>query len=191
MPQTPFKAGDRVVHQAKPEWGVGEITRADHASHEGKPCQRLTVRFDRVGPKTITTAIAGIAPAPPVQPTDAAPLDPAEFRQRLVSLPDACTDPFADLARRIEATAALYRFSDPGRDLLAWATAMTAVMDALALATRHELESAFRDFTMVRDNHLRKLAADASRQNKTKAAAMVEALPAQAREVLRRGNVLR
>ncbi len=191
MPQTPFKAGDRVIHQAKPEWGVGEVTKADHATHDGEPCQRLTIRFDRAGPKTITTAIAGIALAPQTPPNIAQRLDPAEFRLRLVSLPDACTDPFADLARRIEATAALYRFSDPARDLLAWATAMTAVTDALALATRHELESAFRDFTMVRDNHLRKLAADASRQSKNRAAAMVEALPTQAREVLRRGNVLR
>lgn len=55
--------GDRLVHKAKPEWGTGHVERAEPATHEGRPCQRLTVRFERAGKKTISTAFASLRPA--------------------------------------------------------------------------------------------------------------------------------
>lgn len=55
--------GDRVVHPNKPEWGHGVVTAASATTHDGKPCQRLTIRFDRAGVKVLSTAFAELKPA--------------------------------------------------------------------------------------------------------------------------------
>lgn len=55
--------GDKVIHSAKPEWGTGVVTAASSTTHEGVPCQSLTIRFDRAGVKTISTAFAKLVPA--------------------------------------------------------------------------------------------------------------------------------
>lgn len=54
---------DRVVHAQRPEWGHGIVTAAEDAVHEGTRCQRLTVRFERAGVKTLLTAMAELNPA--------------------------------------------------------------------------------------------------------------------------------
>lgn len=58
--QDKFQIGDRVLHPGKPEWGVGTVASAAGAVHEGSPCQRLSIRFDRAGLKTITTAFVSL-----------------------------------------------------------------------------------------------------------------------------------
>jgi hypothetical protein len=58
--QDKFQIGDRVLHPRKPEWGVGTVASAAGAVHEGSPCQRLSIRFDRAGLKTITTAFVNL-----------------------------------------------------------------------------------------------------------------------------------
>lgn len=58
-----FSTGQRVIHTGKPEWGSGNITEAMKTTQDGKPCQRLTIRFDRAGLKTISTAFATLIPA--------------------------------------------------------------------------------------------------------------------------------
>lgn len=58
--QDKFQIGDRVLHPAKPEWGVGTVASAAGAVHEGTTCQRLAIRFDRAGLKTITTAFVNL-----------------------------------------------------------------------------------------------------------------------------------
>lgn len=63
MSQRVFSFGDRVVHTGKPEWGAGQVTAANKTTHEGKACQSLTIRFDRAGVKTISTAFANLIPA--------------------------------------------------------------------------------------------------------------------------------
>ncbi len=55
--------GDRVVHAQRPEWGHGIVNSAEDAVHEGAKCQRLTVRFERAGVKTLLTAMAELLPA--------------------------------------------------------------------------------------------------------------------------------
>lgn len=55
--------GDKVIHAGKPEWGIGQVTGASGATHEGKPCQRVVVRFERAGVKTLSTAFAELRPA--------------------------------------------------------------------------------------------------------------------------------
>ena len=58
-----FKFGDRVRHPARPEWGEAVVTASQGVTHEGKPCQRLTLRFDRVGIKTLLTSAVALEPA--------------------------------------------------------------------------------------------------------------------------------
>lgn len=55
--------GDKVVHATKPEWGIGVVTGASEVVHEGKPCQRVVVRFERAGVKTLSTAFAELREA--------------------------------------------------------------------------------------------------------------------------------
>jgi hypothetical protein len=65
MPE--FEPNDQVRHPGKPEWGTGTVLAAQKASHEGAPCQRLTVRFSGAGKKTLNTAFAELKrlePAP-------------------------------------------------------------------------------------------------------------------------------
>lgn len=56
--------GDTVVHAGKPEWGPGDVLSVEGATHEGKPVQRVTIRFARAGLKTLSTAFAELRPAP-------------------------------------------------------------------------------------------------------------------------------
>lgn len=55
-----FKPDDKIRHAKQPGWGVGVVLTAQRISHEGKPCQRLTVRFDQAGKKTVSTAFADL-----------------------------------------------------------------------------------------------------------------------------------
>lgn len=58
-----WKFGDRVIHATKREWGPGTVTQVRGETHEGKPCQMVTVRFDRAGVKTLSTAYASLISA--------------------------------------------------------------------------------------------------------------------------------
>jgi hypothetical protein len=80
MPGRNFAKGDSVIHAGKPEWGPGDVMSAEGQLHEGKPCQRLTIRFSRGGLKTISTAFADLRPA------SEAPL--AMFAKRFAAAPE-------------------------------------------------------------------------------------------------------
>lgn len=58
-----WSVGDLVYHTGRPEWGAGKVIKAEAAVNEGLKCQRLTVRFDRVGVKTVSTAFAELEAA--------------------------------------------------------------------------------------------------------------------------------
>lgn len=179
--QDVFGFGDRVVHAAKPEWGTGVVSSAQNLVHEGRPCQRLTIRFERAGLKTLSTAVASIrpadqadAPARSVAPAsgdsegreswlDALEAgNPAEIMSRL---PEAATDPFQSIGNRLKATLGLYRFTRSGGSLLDWAAAQTGMKDPLTRFSRHELEEYFSRFETNRDNHLRQLAQEALKKD--------------------------
>jgi hypothetical protein len=67
MPPRTWSVGDTVRHATRPEWGHGKVSKAETTLHEGKPCQRLTINFDRAGLKTLSTAFADLEtprPAP-------------------------------------------------------------------------------------------------------------------------------
>lgn len=198
MPHIEFKFGDRVIHSLRPEWGTGVVTQAQNVEVDGQPTQRLTLRFDRAGLKTLSTPPAELLPAEngDQQPEVTAPaaggdgwlsqLEAGNLNERMAQLPEATRDPFASLASRIKATLALWRFADHGSALLDWAAMQTGLKDPLNKFNRHELEQFFRRFATERESHLRRLLLDAKKQpspeiEKVKA----EALPA-ARDAMRR-----
>lgn len=200
MAQTAFQFGDRVLHRLRPEWGIGVVTQAQNVMIDGTACQRLTLRFDRAGLKTLSTPPAELeraadADAAADDPSRAAvvgeggwlgELEVGDLNQRMALLPESTRDPFVTLADRLKATLGLWRFSDQGGTLLDWAAMQTGLKDPLSRFNRHELEQYFRRFAGEREAHLKRLLLEARKQpspeiEKVKA----EALPA-AREALRR-----
>lgn len=172
-----FSIADRVIHPGKPEWGVGTVATTSSIVHEGTPCQRLAIRFDRAGLKTITTAFvalqqatksASIAsdaenPLPAAASDDAVPQDAMAARRLMSSLPDAATDPFASPASRLRAIVNLYRFEPTGGSLIDWAAAQSKLADPLSRFNRHELEEFFSDFKRALDSALRKSVREATK----------------------------
>ena len=149
MSATPWSFGDRVTHADRPEWGVGQITAVQPIMVEGRPTQRLTIRFERAGIKTLASALANIrkADAAPVQAEVEAPsaeaqkASDAELAKKLTSLPESVVDPFIPLAKRLETTLGLYRFSDKGGSLLDWAAMQTGLADPLPIVRTLSTES--------------------------------------------------
>ncbi len=205
-----WNKGDNVVHSAKPEWGAGEILMAESTLHEGRPSQRLTIRFTRAGTKTISTAFASLepassqrrlaeAPSPAAQdernqeggnpePDDHDPIAHAvmnaEVSDLMGKLPDAATDPFSSLKGRMKATLDLYRFTTDGGSLLDWAATQTGLKDPLGRFNRHELEQWFQKFRVELDTHLRKLVKEMRRQDPQGLAELTaSAKPAAARAI--------
>jgi len=118
-----FSFGDHVVHAGKPEWGAGQVLSALAVTENGRSGQRLKIRFDRAGLKTISTIHADIRPADAPALSPEAEADAAAEEDELAaaalhrdpekvfaSLPEAVRDPFRSLEARIEATIALYRW---------------------------------------------------------------------------------
>ncbi len=190
--------GDRVIHTGKPEWGSGDVVLAEPATHEGQPCQRLTIRFDRGGLKTISTAFAKLSEsegaaisehAPPADDPLARAHSEAEVAEVLAKLPEPATDPFTSLAKRFEATLGLYRFTESGGSLLDWASVQTGLKDPLARFNRHELERHFARFRIELDNHLKKIARDLRRQDPKAYDQLASAARPSARDALRRADI--
>ncbi len=211
MPQILFQADDRVRHAAKPEWGAGTVLSAQPAMHNGEPCQRVTVRFDQAGKKTLSTAFARLAlldraegeppqpiqkpakkgvstPAPsPRKPERPDPVSADVLRDRLATIPDALSDPFRSIEDRLADTLALYKFSPDDRTLLDWATIQTGVRDPLSTLTRHDLEQQFEVFRIRLDRHLRDLLENA-RRAKLDIRTLLADAPPGAQHALRRIN---
>ncbi len=197
-----FKFGDRLIHADRPEWGVGIVTAAQAATHEGSPCQRLTCRFERAGLKTLSTGVADLRPAaesaqgapaqPEAAPAEAGPggwLDQIESRDlpaRMAQLPESTRDPFTSLESRLRATADLYRFSDQGGSLLDWAAMQTRLKDPMTRFSRHELEQFFRRFAHNRDEHLKALLHEAKRKSPEAIARVASDASPQAKAAMQR-----
>jgi hypothetical protein len=162
-----FSFGDKVVHLGRPEWGVGTIAQALGDVHEGRACQRVTIRFERAGLKTLSTAIANLVPAsdaPALSAHEAGPSDPLLGRESaksatelMLRIPDVASDPFQPARVRLEATTRLYRYNEHGGSLIDWAAAQSGLKDPMTRFNRHELEDLFKRWSMLRDDHLRKL----------------------------------
>ena len=187
--------GDRLIHAGRPEWGVGEVRSAEGATQDGARCQRLTVRFERVGVKTLTTAFADLrtpeemGALPDTNDDDASWLQKAEAgdpEERMSRLPEPATDPFRSKKARLEATLGLYRFTAAGSSLLDWATAQSGLKDPLSRFNRHELERFFDRFKTNLDAHLKRLAFEMRKEDPAGLAAAAAAAPQPARIALKR-----
>lgn len=191
-----FAFGDKVVHTGRPEWGSGTISSAQPDVHEGKPCQRVTIRFDRVGIKTLSTAIATLVPAsdaPALVAAEAFPTDPLlggmgekTARELMLKLPDACTDPFQPPRVRIDATAKLYRFNEHGGSLIDWAAAQSGLKDPMTRFNRHELEDLFKRWAMVRDEHMKKLVWEMKKQDPVGLSLAIRSATGKAQSLMKR-----
>ena len=196
MSTTDWKVGDRVVHAGRPEWGSGQVTGAEATMHNGHRCQRLTIRFDRAGLKTISTAFADLrhpdaAPALDRKLSDAAGLDGLDHTKAvgvLGDLPDEATDPFASFKSRLTATLKLYRFTGNGGSLIDWATAQTGLGDPLSRFSRHELEQGFERFKINLEQPLRRLLQDAKRKEPESIAAALATAPPAGQQAVKRAD---
>lgn len=196
--QHEYKFGDRVVHTGKPEWGSGVVSAAVAQVQDGKACQRLTIRFERAGVKTLSTAFATLRPADEAPEITRAlaetendmlgPSGEKRVEEIMTGLPEPATDPFASFASRFRATLGLFRFSDDPGSLIDWAAAQSGLKDPLSRFNRHELEQFFQRFRMNRDNHLAKLASDIRRKQPGDLPALTRDAPPAAQRVLRREN---
>lgn len=206
MSSARYSFGDRVVHPGKPEWGVGTVTAAANSADGGKPCQRLTIRFERAGLKTLSTAYAGLRPA---TASDAAPAQQPEgepgggtgwlaqlegsrnIEERMAELPEATRDPFKTLQERLKITYDLYRFTRTGAPLLDWASIQTGLRDPLSKFNRHELELFFDRYAAARDAHVVTLLREIKKKDSAALAAAIAAAPSGARNAIRRFNATR
>lgn len=209
MPATSFKFGDRVVHVSRPEWGAGVVIAAMSVTEGGQSFQRLTVRFEREGLKTLSTEHADLRPAdeepPPAAVASRAPaqdshgpsaapaeagwltrLEAGDVAEAMAQLPESTRDPFVTPATRIKATLSLYRFSTQGAALLDWAAMQTGLKDPLSRFNRHELEQYFRRFANDRDQHLRRLVHESKRQPSADVERLVAEAPSAAKDALRK-----
>lgn len=191
-----FAFGDKVVHTGRPEWGTGTVSAAAPDTQEGKACQRLTVRFERAGIKTLSTGVAALIPAsdaPAMVAAEANPTDPLmggagekTARELMLKLPDACTDPFQPPRVRIESTAKLYRFNEHGGSLIDWAAAQSGLKDPMTRFNRHELEDLFKRWAMVRDEHLKKLVWEMKKQDPVGLSLAVKGATGKAQALMKR-----
>lgn len=192
-----WNLGDKVVHASKPEWGVGEVRSCEAINHNGTQAQRVTVRFDRAGVKTLSTVYADLRAvgADFAIPESATPSEEgegsAELLRRMTELPDAATDPFRSRRARMDATLKLYRFAGTGASLLDWAAAQSGLKDPLSRFNRHELEQFFERFRVGLDNHLKRLAQELRREDPGALAELAVAAPAAAQQALKRLDLAR
>ncbi|MDP1662621.1 MAG: DUF3553 domain-containing protein [Phycisphaerales bacterium] len=191
-----FAFGDRVVHAGRPEWGTGIVSAAVPDTQEGKSCQRVTIRFERVGIKTLSTGVANLVPAedaPAMVAAEANPADPfagggsdKSARELMLKLPDGCTDPFQPPRVRLEATARLFRFNEHGGSLIDWAAAQSGLKDPMTRFNRHELEDLFKRWVMTRDEHLKKLIWEMKKQDPVGLSLAVKGATGKAQAMMRR-----
>lgn len=201
MPATQFKFGDRLVHTARPEWGAGVVTAAQPVVQDGFACQRLTLRFERAGLKTLTTNLATLCyadevihaphsePSAGVGPGDQGwlgQLESGKIPEIMARLPEATRDPFSTLSSRLQATLALYRFTDQGAALLDWAAMQTGLKDPMNRFNRHELEVFFKRFAMERDAHLKRVALEVRKSPPSDLSKVIAEAPKAGRDALQR-----
>lgn len=196
--QPAWAMGDRILHAGKPEWGVGQVVSTKTETRDGQTCQRLTIRFERVGVKTVSTAYATLkradtGPAPAGEAATGGSwleeLEAGDPISVMTRLPDEARDPFTPLADRLARTLALYRFEPTGASLLDWAAMQSRLKDPLSRFSRHELEDLFRRWRRRLDEHLVGVAAELRRKEGPEALARAaKAAPPAGQQALRRAD---
>jgi len=191
-----FQFGDRIIHADKPEWGVGQVLGAEDVAIDGAPGQRVKIRFERAGLKTLATQLVDLRLAEAQTAMERAQAevvpglnpDASEqvAREVMTTIPEAASDPFASLTSRLSATFALYRFEATGASLIDWAAAQSGLADPLSRFNRHELEEFFRRYAANRDEQLRTLLGEAKRSDPQAIASAAQHAPKAGVEAGRR-----
>lgn len=201
--ETEFGFGDRIIHEARPEWGVGVVTSAKFVTEADQRHQKLAIRFERAGLKTISTAHAKLRPADaqaqPDQPSEApagaavngdagwlAELEAGKLAELMSRLPESTRDPFVTLGERLKATLSLYRFTEEGAPLLDWAAMQTGLKDPLAQFNRHVLEAYFKRFAHERENQLKSLSNEVRKNPPADLQEILSRAPEASRSALRK-----
>lgn len=202
-----FKAGDRVRHVSRPEWGIGVIQRVENLSVAGKPSQRLLVRFSNAGIKTLSSLGATLMKVDDSSPDGASgahedtlvgregaaetgwlgEISKRKPEHAMMEIPSECSDRFLPLEARLKRTLDLYRFSPQGGSLIDWAVARSGLDDPLSRFNRHELEQFFDRWSFLRDRHLASLLKEAQIENGLVQRLLKDAPPAARRAVQRSG----
>lgn len=178
-----------MVHMDRPEWGVGVVLSSQAI---GDGTQRMRIRFERAGMKTLAVPPAMLQSGATDAGTSAGQSDPLHglseeaVAQVMASLPEATNDPFTTLESRIRATLELYRFEPIGGSLIDWASIQSRMADPLSRFARQELEALFRRFELERDAHLRRLLDEARRTSPGLLGKLSEAAPSAQRRTLSR-----
>ena len=192
-----FAFGDRLTHAAKPEWGVGQVLTAQTVVQDGAECQRLQVRFERAGLKTLSTAVADLRPAGAVEVSAEAaapaaePVNLDDPQAAMSRVPEEAKDPFLGLAQRLEKTLAYYAYQPHGASLLDWAAVQSGLKDPLARFNRHELEAFFERFRRNLDTPLSGLVRELGRKDPKALAAVTAGATSHARDAVRRAHARR
>ncbi len=178
MQTTSFKIGEKVRHAKRLEWGTGSIIKIEVITRDGRADRRIWIRFPNVGEKTVLASMAELEHVEANDPHAAPTLADLHARSAggwigsitkqkptdiMIALPDAATDPFIPLRRRLQNTLALYRF-DAGTKLIDWAVAQSGLNDPMGEFSRHDLEAFFQRWRFALDAHLGKLLQDARRE---------------------------
>lgn len=187
--------GDKVIHADRAEWGVGVITATAPDHHEGKPCQRLTVRFDRAGVKNLSSALANLVyadQAPALTAREVQFDDPfskssaSATREVMLAIPDTATDPFVTPRSRLQNTLKLYRFTDQPGMIIEWAAAQSGLKDPLSKFSRHEIEDYFKRWCQLRDDQLRRVLFELKKLDHTLVTTEMKTAPRQAQNVYKK-----
>jgi Protein of unknown function (DUF3553) len=183
-----FRSGVKVVHQDRPEWGVGVVLTALRAGSDG--ATRLRVRFERAGLKTLSVPPAAIQAVDSIAPAESrdrlAGLDDAAATEAMVKLPEAVRDPFSSLEDRVAATLTLYRFAHEGGSLIDWASTQSGLVDPLTRFTRQSLEEMFTRFARLRDDHLKELVRESRKDRLETIVKVAQSASPAARTALRK-----
>jgi hypothetical protein len=180
MQTTSYKIGHRVRHTKRPEWGVGSVVKIEVITRDGRPDRRIWIRFPNVGEKTVLASMAELEHLDEAEGPGGGNPTLADLHARsdggwlgaiskqkpehiMTALPDAATDPFLPLRRRLQNVLALYRFDAHAR-LIEWAVAQSGLNDPLSRFSRHELESFFQRWRFALDAHLGRLLQEARRE---------------------------
>lgn len=193
MQTTSYKIGQKVRHCKRLEWGTGSIIKIEVITREGRADRRIWIRFPNVGEKTVLASMAELEHVEGEAPSAAGPsladlhaqsdggwlgaINKRKPEHIMTALPDAATDPFLPLRRRLQNVLALYRF-DSGPRLVEWAVAQSGLNDPLSQFNRHELESFFHRWRFALDAHLGRLMQEARREPGVMDEAMKGAPPA-------------
>lgn len=201
MQTTSYKIGQKVRHTKRPEWGVGSIIKIEVITREGRPDRRIWIRFPNVGEKTVLASMAELEHLEADANATFTPATLADLHARsdggwlgeisknkpegiMTALPDAVTDPFLPLRRRLQNAFQLYRF-DAGARLIEWAVAQSGLNDPLSRFNRHELENFFQRWRFALDAHVGRLLQEARREPGVLEDALRGAPPAAANTVRR------